>query len=172
MQKKKAKKKQERRERQMNHYQRACQLWSVLVFAAKKSQTVTYKELSRITGLVPPVAMAKPLAYIQEFCLIAKLPPLTVLVVKDGLPSEGFFAVAPDDVHKAQQLVFDHNWDEDPEKTPATYTYREADKEWVGLSAKERGALVEACCESVQREEPVNTHAELCPKCKKAGRKR
>ena len=159
----------------MTDPQRACQIWAVLMFAAGKSQTITYSELSRVTGLTG--SMSGPLGYIQEFCLIKKLPPLTVLVVRDnGLPSRGFYAVAPDDIHKAQQCVFKHDWKTDPEteRTPIVKTYKGVRKEWNGLSAKERGELVMACCESVQIEEPDdNTHAKHCPKCKKAsGKKR
>ena len=158
---------------QMNNYQRACQLWAVLAFAAGKSQTITYAELERVTGLLRP-ALGAPLGYIQEFCLIEKLPPLTAIVVRDGgLPSDGFYAVAPDDIHKAQQLVFDHDWDDRPKKTPATYTYKGWHEKWVGLSTKKQGEFIQACCESVQiKKKPANTHAEYCPKCKKAGGKK
>ena len=170
LKKKKAKKKQEGP--MMTDPQRACQIWSVLVFAAGKSQTITYKELSRITGLTG--TMSGPLGYIQELCLMEELPPLTALVVREGgLPSQGFYAVAPDDIHKAQQLVFGHDWNKEPEKTPIVRTYKGVRKEWNGLSAKKQGEYVQACCEMVQiKTPPGNTHAKRCPKCRKAGRKR
>ena len=160
------------KETQMNHHQRACQVWAVLVYAAEKSESITYKKLSRLTGLKGP--MDTPLAYIQEYCLIEGLPPLTALVVYDnGFPGDGFFAVSPNDIGRAQQLVFSHNWEKLPKKTPATYTYREWHEKWEGLSAKERGEYVKACCDSVQIMDVADsTHAGYCPKCKKAGGKK
>ena len=140
------------KEKQMNYHQRACQLWAVLAFAASKSQTVTYAKLSSVTGLVPVPALAAPLAYIQEFCLLENLPPLTAIVVHDnGLPGKGFYAVPLDDVYKAQQVVFNHDWDDNPEKTPATYTFEGARKKWERLSEEKRAERMQVCCKNVNR---------------------
>jgi hypothetical protein len=47
---------------------------------------------------------------IQSYCLIEKLPPLTILVVskKTGLPGSGFGAVS--EIPKNQIRVFDYDW--------------------------------------------------------------
>ena len=140
------------KETQMNRYQRACQIWAVLAFAASKSQTITYAKLSCVTGLLPPPALGIPLAHIQEFCLIEKLPPLTAIVVQDnGVPGDGFYAVAPEDVYRAQQVVFNHDWDKKPKLTPATFTYEGASKKWAALSAKKQGEYMQACCKKVNK---------------------
>lgn len=138
------------KETQMRNDQRACQIWAVLAFAASKSQTITYKKLSRITGLTG--TMSGPLGYIQELCLMEGLPPLTAIVVHDnGLPGKGFYAVPPDDVYKAQQVVFNHDWDRKPAKTPATFTYEGAHKKWERLSEGKRAEYTQACRKRVNK---------------------
>jgi hypothetical protein len=93
----------------MTKYERAQQLWSILVLAAKNRQVLTYGIIEKATGLVRP-SIGQMLSPIQNYCLNRDLPPLTILVVQDksGMPGDGFIAGA--DIPKAQQAVFGYDW--------------------------------------------------------------
>jgi hypothetical protein len=93
----------------MRTHERASQIWTALGLAATNRQVLTYTLLARLVG-VPQAALGKLLEPIQSYCLLRKLPPLTILVVssKSGLPGSGFIAAA--DIPKYQQLVFSFNW--------------------------------------------------------------
>lgn len=93
----------------MRAHERASQIWTALGLAAINRQVLTYPLLSRLVG-VPQAALGKLLEPIQSYCLLNKLPPLTILVVssKSGLPGSGFIAAA--DIPRNQQLVFSFNW--------------------------------------------------------------
>jgi hypothetical protein len=67
----------------MTKYERAQQLWSILVLAARNRQVLTYKLIEQATGLVRP-SIGQMLSPIQNFCLNRQKPPLTILVVNDG----------------------------------------------------------------------------------------
>ena len=58
--------------------ERAAQIWSVLALASKNRQVLTYDILSRLIG-VPRPGLGQLLEPIQSYCLINKLPPLTIL---------------------------------------------------------------------------------------------
>jgi len=93
----------------MTKYERAAQLWPLLVLAATHRQVLTYDIVSKLTG-VPRPAIGGFLDPIQQYCQVKKIPPLTVLVVseKSGIPGEGF--IAAQDVPKAQTEVFSFDW--------------------------------------------------------------
>ena len=93
----------------MRASERAAQIWAVLALAARHHQVLTYDLVSRATG-VPAVGLGQLLEPIQSYCLLHKLPPLTILVVNSetGLPGSGF--VAAKDVPKTQQTVFNFDW--------------------------------------------------------------
>lgn len=93
----------------MTRFQRAQQLWSVLVLGAKFRHVYTYGELAAACG-APSVAVGGFLEPIQAYCLARNLPPLTVLAVnaETGLPGVGF--VAAQDVPRAQMAVFHFDW--------------------------------------------------------------
>ena len=71
----------------MTREQRAAQIWAVLAWAAEHRQSMTYGMLAKLTG-VPAAALGKLLEPIQSYCIIERLPPLTILVVRQetGLP--------------------------------------------------------------------------------------
>jgi hypothetical protein len=93
----------------MNISERALQIWSVLALAAKNRQVLTYDILSKLIG-VPRVGLGKLLEPVQSYCLLEKLPPLTIIVASEetGLPGEGF--VAAQDIPKNQMEVFAFDW--------------------------------------------------------------
>jgi uncharacterized protein (TIGR02391 family) len=81
----------------------------VLICAAHNRQTMTYPMLGELVGL-PPWALGNPLDHIQVHCQENDLPPLTGLVVRtgEGQPGPGFDS--PEDMDRARENVFDHNW--------------------------------------------------------------
>ncbi len=95
----------------MKKAERACQIWSVLAWAARHRQTITYGQLAKLTG-VPAVGIGKYLDPIQDFCVKEKLPPLTVLAVRadSGLPGQGFDGVMAEEFARAQTKVFGKDW--------------------------------------------------------------
>jgi hypothetical protein len=94
---------------QMTREERAAQIWPLLTFASSLRLTFTYKRLAELIG-APPVALGGWLEPIQSYCLVEKLPALTVLVVSesDGVPGSGFVAAA--DVPGEQARVFARDW--------------------------------------------------------------
>jgi len=89
--------------------ERACQIWSVLALAARSRQILTYDLVAQATG-VARQGIGQLLEPIQSYCIINRLPPLTVLVVSKttGLPSVGFSAAT--DFGQAQLRVFEFDW--------------------------------------------------------------
>jgi len=94
----------------MNNNQRAQQIWSILVFAAKNRQTLTYDMVSKSTGLLRP-AIGGALLPIQRLCQARELPKLTALVVQDktGMPGEGL-PLEPGEFPCELQRVYSHDW--------------------------------------------------------------
>jgi hypothetical protein len=64
----------------MTQYERAAEIWSVLVWAATNRQELTYDIVGRLIG-VPRQGLGRLLEPIQSYCLVRQLPPLTLLVV-------------------------------------------------------------------------------------------
>ena len=93
----------------MKREERAQQLWSILVLAARSRQVLTYEMVAQACGMPAP-ALGDVLRPIQQYCEEEGLPPLTSLVVSKstGLPGEGFLAAA--NVPKAQSQTFAKDW--------------------------------------------------------------
>jgi hypothetical protein len=99
----------------MTTKERAVQLWSLLVLSAQHRQILSYATVERLTG-IDRQGIGKILEPIQDYCKRKKLPPLTVLVVKEetGLPGEGFTEGA----EGATARVFVFNWFKNPAPQP------------------------------------------------------
>jgi len=95
----------------MTRSERASQIWAVLAWAAKNRQSLTYGHIASLIG-VPTAGLGQLLEPIQSYCLIAKLPPLTILVVQQdsGLPGPGFTGATASEFGKAQMEVFAFDW--------------------------------------------------------------
>lgn len=93
----------------MRVHERAAQIWAVLALAARNRQVLTYDIVGKLVG-VPRQGLGRLLEPIQSYCLLEKLPPLTILVVsgETGLPSTGF--IATQDIPKNQLNVFTYDW--------------------------------------------------------------
>lgn len=91
--------------------ERAAQIWSVLGLAARNRQILTYRMVGRLVG-VPARGLGKLLEPIQSYCLLRKLPPLTILVVQEetGLSGSGFSAASAEQFAKSQLEVFEYDW--------------------------------------------------------------
>lgn len=95
----------------MTRSERASQIWAVLAWAAKNRQMLTYGHLSKLIG-VPTAGLGQLLEPIQSYCLIEKLPPLTILVVQQdsGLPGTGFTGTNTAEYAKAYMEVYKCDW--------------------------------------------------------------
>jgi len=89
--------------------ERAVQVWQVLLSAADQRQTLTYGRLAERIGLGPNL-LAQPLGMVARYCVMRRLPPLTVLVVQAdvGRPAEGFTWAS--DIDFAREAVYRHEW--------------------------------------------------------------
>lgn len=92
----------------MKREQRAQQLWSILVLAARNRQVLTYELVGQACG-VPAPSLGDFLRPIQQLCTERELPQITSLIVKkgSGLPGDGFLA---ENVPLAQTQSFSHDW--------------------------------------------------------------
>jgi putative restriction endonuclease len=95
----------------VNQLERAFRTWPVLVERAKKRNTITYGELGSEIE-VHHRAIRFILRYIQDYCIDAKLPPLTILIINSsGLPGDGFIAFDLDNFEEGLEYVYSYDWD-------------------------------------------------------------
>jgi hypothetical protein len=96
---------------EMSTYERAIQIYQILIGAAYNRQVLTYPILGRRIG-VPDRGLAPHLKLLMRYCQREGLPPLTVLVVKKeiGKPGPGLTTVKEKHLHKERERVFAHNW--------------------------------------------------------------
>jgi len=94
---------------EMSTYERAIQIYQILIGAAHNRQVLTYPILSEKIG-VPTQGLGHHLDHIMRYCSHGGLPPLTVLVVQtdSGKPGEGFTNF--EDLHRDREKVFAHDW--------------------------------------------------------------
>jgi len=93
----------------MTQSERAAQIWPVLALAARNRQVLTYGILGRLIGLIPQ-ELGHYLEPIQSYCLLHRLPPLSILVVSKNTGMPGGGLVAAQDIPKTQQEVFLFDW--------------------------------------------------------------
>ena len=95
----------------MKTSERACQIWSVLAWAARNRQTLTYADLGKLIG-VPAAGLGNLLEPIQSYCKLNSFPPLTVIVVKSdgGLPGSGFIGATASEFGAALASVYGKDW--------------------------------------------------------------
>jgi hypothetical protein len=93
----------------MKREERAQQLWSILVLAARSRQVLTYEMVAQACG-VPAPSIGDFLRPIQQYCTENGLPPLTSIIVNksSGLPGDGF--IAAENVPIAHVQTFDKDW--------------------------------------------------------------
>jgi alkylated DNA nucleotide flippase Atl1 len=94
----------------MTRYQRALQIWSLLVCAAKDRRTYTYGDLADTLGMGGAGVMAQFLGPVMHYCQEHQLPPLTVLVVNRDTGQPGSGLTALENVDRDRERVFAHDW--------------------------------------------------------------
>lgn len=94
----------------MTKSQRASQIWSLLICAARERKTYRYGDVARILGFRGAGVMAPLLGCIMWYCEEQGFPPLTVLVVNQqtGLPGEGLSTL--EEVNQDREIVFGFDW--------------------------------------------------------------
>ena len=94
----------------MTREQRAQQLWSILVLAARNRQVLTYSIVGTACG-VPPPSLGDFLRPVQQYCTENNLPPLTAIIVseKSGVPGGGCL-VDSQDLPRAYIAIFEKDW--------------------------------------------------------------
>ena len=100
----------------VNQYERAARAWPILTQTAAAKSTITYGDLSARIGLAHHRPLRFVLGVLQDYCLDAKLPPLTILVINQGQhqPGAGFIAYDIDHWQDGLRLVHDYPWHERP----------------------------------------------------------
>lgn len=89
--------------------QRAQQVWSVLVFAAREQKLVSYGMLSKMTGM--PNTSGNVLYYIYCYCKQNHLPLLNLLVINQPTGRPGDDCPGDlSDLHAQQSRVFIYDW--------------------------------------------------------------
>jgi|SRR5215467_12215011 len=94
---------------QMNLYQRAAQIWSVLALSAKYHEVISYSSVQKLTGLHKR-QVGKNLDPIADYCRQKRLPDIYTLVVSEatGLPSEK--NVVAQKILAEQNRCFVYDW--------------------------------------------------------------
>jgi putative restriction endonuclease len=96
----------------INHAERAFRAWPILTECARNQETITYGELAGRLG-IHHRADQYLLGEIQDYCLEAKLPPLTIMVVNiRGRPGGGFIAWDIDNFEDGFDYVCGFNWNQ------------------------------------------------------------
>lgn len=93
-----------------NH--RAAQIWSVLVFAARHQEIITYATIEKLTGL-RKFALSQALDRIADYCAANKFPELWSIVVNEetGFPAAKGMGKAKElEILYKQHRVFAFNW--------------------------------------------------------------
>lgn len=93
----------------MKDHDRAAQLWSLLVLAARNQQFLSYVNLQQLTGM-DHQSICESLVLVQNYCERRQLPPLTFIVVNEptGMPCPSL--MEEKEVFGAQARVFVHDW--------------------------------------------------------------
>ena len=94
----------------MTRFQRALQIWSLLVCAARDRRTYTYGQLASALGMGGAGVMAQFLDPIMCYCAEQQLPPLTVLVVNQDTGRPGSGLTTLENVNVDRERVFAYNW--------------------------------------------------------------
>ena len=93
----------------MTNPERAQQLWSLLILAARNQQILSYTMVEKMIG-IPDFGLGQTLGPIDRYCRLHKLPILNSLVIseKTGRPSPDFFDGV--DIPAEQSRVFVFDW--------------------------------------------------------------
>ena len=105
---------------------RAAQIWSVLVFAARHQEIITYGTIDRLTGLNRN-SLGIPLNLIASYCKRKNLPEIWSIVVNEetGFPGKKGMGEATElDILYKQHRVFAFNWHLKPYPCPRAKDFK------------------------------------------------
>jgi hypothetical protein len=99
----------------MDKYDRALQIWQVLISAAHNRQILTYEIVAELIGLGRQGAIAIGPAYLgilKSYCIANRLPPITALIVKKkgGKPGAGLSDALTKHPDEDREKVFTRQW--------------------------------------------------------------
>jgi hypothetical protein len=90
--------------------QAAARAWTVLTGVAAKRSTITYGELAPLIGLIHHRPVKFVLSEIQNHCLRARLPPLSIMVVNNNSRRPGAGFIAEQDLSAGFTSVYEYDW--------------------------------------------------------------
>jgi hypothetical protein len=98
----------------MKEHERAAQLWSLLVLAARNQQILSYTTVRHLTGIATS-GVGRCLGPIMRYCDHKKLPSLSSIVVNQatGLPGKNFMKWTTEEklnIFEMQSRVFAYDW--------------------------------------------------------------
>lgn len=90
-----------------SRYEIAAHVWSMLTEAARNRKLLYYSDIDRSNPKDVGKLYLEP---IQSYCILNRLPALTIIVVSKatGTPGKGF--IATDNLQYEQKRVFDFAW--------------------------------------------------------------
>lgn len=156
----------------MSRDEAAFHIWPELIKLAKKHRKIYYSDLADAIGSADR-RLGWPLGLIQDYCLTANLPPITILVISkaEGLPGHGFTAWDLGEREAGYSAVWNHNW-----STRNPFEYAEDGMRigdlakklcWEPDSAEEIYALVpmRGAAQIVFRKAILKAYGERCAMC-------
>lgn len=96
----------------MNRFQRAIQIWSILICAALERKTYTYGQIANILSFQGAGTLSQFLEPIMKYCEQKNYPPLTILIVyqNTGIPGEGLITINIENINSERERVFNFDW--------------------------------------------------------------
>ena len=92
----------------MNNRQRAIQLWSLLVLAARTNTVLSYGMVAKMTGL--PNTSGDSLGYVLYYCMKNRLPLLSSLVINQETGEPSYEAYKGMDIEAEHRRCFIFDW--------------------------------------------------------------
>ena len=91
----------------MGRYEMAARVWSILTEAARSRKLLYYSDIDKDNPKDVGKLYLEP---IQSYCILNRLPHLTIIVVSraTGVPGKGFIATA--NLQSEQKRVFEFAW--------------------------------------------------------------
>ena len=91
-------------------YNRALQIWQVLISKANNRQSMTYKNLADMLGSVDRRDLGRYLNPVMRYCQTNGLPPLTILVVRQDTKEPGRGFPRRNALNVDREEVFNYDW--------------------------------------------------------------
>jgi hypothetical protein len=103
----------------MRRAERAMQLWSLLVMAARNQQLLSYSTVGQITG-IPRQDFDRILEAILNHCERNNLPPITALIYRDEI------VILEQKAKDATVNIFSFDWLNHPAPSPSDFEFKKS----------------------------------------------